>query len=163
MFVNVAAEHIVEFGQSQASVWLWWNVNISNNDRWNLAGQIEWAADYGEDVPDEASRNATKWRYSWGHTISCWSWSTLHRLWFYRPRLFCLSVKQLSDFYQQKADAGCTSRAFKHPGHDVTRTWRLAVNLDWLHIWFRAGHRWWHSPKCLDAASRSLGEPWLHT
>ncbi len=29
----------------------------------------------------------------------------------------------------QKAGAGCTSRAFKHPGHDVTRTWRLAVNL----------------------------------
>ncbi len=28
----------------------------------------------------------------------------------------------------QKADAGCTSDAFKHPGHDVTRTWRLAVN-----------------------------------
>ncbi len=22
-------------------------------------------------VPDEASRNATEWRYSWGHTISC--------------------------------------------------------------------------------------------
>ncbi len=38
----------------------------------------------------------------------------------------------------QTAGAGCTSRAFKHPGHDVTRTWRLAVNFDWLHIWFRA-------------------------
>ncbi len=46
----------------------------------------------------------------------------------------------------QKAGAGCTSRAFKHPGHDVTRTWRLAVNFDWLHIWLRAGHRWWRSP-----------------
>ncbi len=33
MFVNVAAEHIVKFGQSQASVCLWWNVNSSNNDR----------------------------------------------------------------------------------------------------------------------------------
>ncbi len=46
----------------------------------------------------------------------------------------------------QKAGAGCTSRAFKHPGRDVTRTWRLAVNFDWLHLWFRAGHRWWRSP-----------------
>ncbi len=46
----------------------------------------------------------------------------------------------------QKAGASCTSRAFKHPGHDVTRTWRLAVNFDWLHIWFRAGQRWWRSP-----------------
>ncbi len=52
----------------------------------------------------------------------------------------------------QKADAGCTSRAFKHPGDDVTRTWRLAINFDWLHIWFRAGLRWWRSPKRLDAA-----------
>ncbi len=26
------------------------------------------------------------------------------------------------------------------------RTWRLAVNFDWLHIWFRAGQRWWRSP-----------------
>ncbi len=33
VFVNLAAEHIVEFGQSQASVYLWWNVNSSNNDR----------------------------------------------------------------------------------------------------------------------------------
>ncbi len=32
VFVNVAAEHIVEFGQSQASVCLWWNVNSSDND-----------------------------------------------------------------------------------------------------------------------------------
>ncbi len=32
VFVNVAAEHIVEFVQSQASVCLWWNVNSSNND-----------------------------------------------------------------------------------------------------------------------------------
>ncbi len=29
----------------------------------------------------------------------------------------------------QQAGAGCTSRAFNLPGHDVTRTWRLAVNL----------------------------------
>ncbi len=48
--------------------------------------------------------------------------------------------------WMTKADAGCTSRAFKHPGHDVTRTWRLAINFDWLHIWFRAGQRWWRSP-----------------
>ncbi len=33
VFVNVAAEHIVEFGQNQASVCLWWNVNSSNNDQ----------------------------------------------------------------------------------------------------------------------------------
>ncbi len=34
VFVNVSAGHIVEFGQSQASVCLWWNVNSSDNDRW---------------------------------------------------------------------------------------------------------------------------------
>ncbi len=67
-FVNVAAEHIVEFGQSHASVCLWWNINSNNNDRLNLAGQIEWPAD---NVLDEASRNAMGWRYSWGLTISC--------------------------------------------------------------------------------------------
>ncbi len=33
VFVNASAEHIVEFGQSQASVFLWWNVNGSDNDR----------------------------------------------------------------------------------------------------------------------------------
>ncbi len=33
MFVNVAAELIVKFRQSQASVCLWWNVNRSNNNR----------------------------------------------------------------------------------------------------------------------------------
>ncbi len=33
VFVNVSAEHIVEFGQSQASACLWWNVNSSDNDR----------------------------------------------------------------------------------------------------------------------------------
>ncbi len=27
VFVDVSTEHIVEFGQSQASVCLWWNVN----------------------------------------------------------------------------------------------------------------------------------------
>ncbi len=48
VFVNVSAEHIVEFGQSQASVCLWWNVNNRDNDRWNLAGKIEWVADNGE-------------------------------------------------------------------------------------------------------------------
>ncbi len=77
MFVNVAAEHIMKLRQSQASVCLWWNVNSRNNDQWNLAGQIEC-------------------RYSWGHTISCWSWNTLLHLWFYRPLLFCPSVKQKS-------------------------------------------------------------------
>ncbi len=34
VFVNVSAGHIVEFGQSQASICLWWNVNSSDNDRW---------------------------------------------------------------------------------------------------------------------------------
>ncbi len=38
VFVNVAIEHIMKLGQSQASVCLWWNVNSSNNDRLNLAG-----------------------------------------------------------------------------------------------------------------------------
>ncbi len=32
VFVDVAAKLIVEFGQSQASVCLWWNVNGSNDD-----------------------------------------------------------------------------------------------------------------------------------
>ncbi len=32
VFIDVAAELIVEFGQSQASVCLWWNVNGSNVD-----------------------------------------------------------------------------------------------------------------------------------
>ncbi len=48
MFVNVAAEPIMKFRQSQSSVCLWWNVNSSNKNRSNLAGQIEWAADNGE-------------------------------------------------------------------------------------------------------------------
>ncbi len=33
VFVDVSAKHIVEFGQSLASVCLWWNVNSSDNDR----------------------------------------------------------------------------------------------------------------------------------
>ncbi len=48
VFVDVSTEHIMEFGHSQASVSLWWNVNSSNNDWWKLPGQIEWAADNGE-------------------------------------------------------------------------------------------------------------------
>ncbi len=32
VFIDVAAELTVEFGQSQASVCLWWNVNSSNDD-----------------------------------------------------------------------------------------------------------------------------------
>ncbi len=32
MFVDISAEHIVEIGQSQASVCLWWNVDSSNDD-----------------------------------------------------------------------------------------------------------------------------------
>ncbi len=48
VFVDVAAKLIVEFGQSQASVCLWWNVNGSNDDRCKLPGQIKWAADNGE-------------------------------------------------------------------------------------------------------------------
>ncbi len=43
VFVDAAAELIVEFGQSQARVCLWWNVNGSSDDRWKLPGQIEWA------------------------------------------------------------------------------------------------------------------------
>ncbi len=48
MFVVISAELIVEIGQSQASVSLWWNVDGSNDDRCKLPGQIEWAADNGE-------------------------------------------------------------------------------------------------------------------
>ncbi len=32
MFVDLSAEHIVEIGQSQASICLWWNVDSSNDD-----------------------------------------------------------------------------------------------------------------------------------
>ncbi len=32
MFIDVAAELIVEFGQSQAGICLWWYVNGSNDD-----------------------------------------------------------------------------------------------------------------------------------
>ncbi len=66
-----------------------------------------------DNVLDEASRNAMGWRYSWGLTISCWSWSTLHHLWFYWPRLFCPSVKQKS--YQTALQRVC-------PG---TRAWAM--------------------------------------
>ncbi len=45
VYVYVSTEHIVEFRQSQASVCLGWNVNSSDNDRRNLPGQIEWAAE----------------------------------------------------------------------------------------------------------------------
>jgi len=38
VFVDVSTEHIVEFGQSQASVCLWWNVNSSSNNRRKLPG-----------------------------------------------------------------------------------------------------------------------------
>ncbi len=48
VFVNISTEHIMKFGQSQASVCLWWNVNSSNDDRCELPGQIEWAADNGQ-------------------------------------------------------------------------------------------------------------------
>ncbi len=48
VFIDVAAELVVEIGQSQASICLWWNVDGSNDDRCKLPGQIEWAADNGE-------------------------------------------------------------------------------------------------------------------
>ncbi len=32
MFIDVAAELIVEFGQSQAGICLWWYINGSNDD-----------------------------------------------------------------------------------------------------------------------------------
>ncbi len=38
MFVVISAEHIVEIGQSQASVSLWWNVNRSNDDLMKIPG-----------------------------------------------------------------------------------------------------------------------------
>ncbi len=48
VFIDVAAELVVEFGQSQASICLRWNVDGSNDDRCKLPGQVEWAADNGE-------------------------------------------------------------------------------------------------------------------
>ncbi len=48
VFIDVAAELVVEFGQSQASFCLWWNVNGSKDDLCKLPGQVEWAADNGE-------------------------------------------------------------------------------------------------------------------
>ncbi len=48
VFIDVAAELVVKFGQSQASICLWWNVDGSNDDRCKIPGQIEWAADNGE-------------------------------------------------------------------------------------------------------------------
>ncbi len=48
VFVDVAAELVVYFGQGQAGVCLRWNVNGSSDDRWELSGQIEWVADNGE-------------------------------------------------------------------------------------------------------------------
>ncbi len=41
VFVDVAAELIVEFGQIQVSVCLRWNVNGSNDDRCKFPGQLE--------------------------------------------------------------------------------------------------------------------------
>ncbi len=48
MFDNISAEHIVEFGQSHASICLWWYINGSNDDQCKFPGQIEGAADNGE-------------------------------------------------------------------------------------------------------------------
>ncbi len=48
VFVDVAAELVMEFGQSKASICLRWNVDGSNDDRYKLPGQVEWAADNGE-------------------------------------------------------------------------------------------------------------------
>ncbi len=39
---------------------------------------------------------ATEWRYFWGHTILVNHETHPHHLWFFRPRLFCPSVKQKS-------------------------------------------------------------------
>ncbi len=46
VFVDVAAELVVEFGQSQASICLRWDIDGSNDDRCKLPGQVEWAAFY---------------------------------------------------------------------------------------------------------------------
>ncbi len=48
MLVVISAELVMEFGQSQASICLRWNVDGSNDDRCKLPGQIEGAADNGE-------------------------------------------------------------------------------------------------------------------
>ncbi len=54
------------------------------DDRWNLAGQIEC-------------------RYSWGHTISCWSWNTLLHL------LVLLTSAVLSIHKTEKLSDGVTA------------------------------------------------------
>ncbi len=48
VFIDVATELIVEFGQSQPSICLWWNVDGSNDDRCKHPGEVEWAADNGQ-------------------------------------------------------------------------------------------------------------------
>ncbi len=100
MFVNVSTEHIVEFGQSKASVWLWWNVNSSSsNDRWwKLRGQIEWAADNGESSKwGEQERDRMEIFLGSHHFLLIMKHTPPPLV--YRPRLFCPSVKQktLSD------------------------------------------------------------------
>ncbi len=52
MLVNVAADHIVKFRQSQARVCLWWDVNGSSDDRGELAGVNR----MGRQIMDRCSR-----------------------------------------------------------------------------------------------------------
>ncbi len=91
VFVNISAEHIVEFGQSQASVCLWWNVNSSSNDRWKLLGQIEWAADNGEIFQ---IRRAGMRQNGDGVTPFLVDHETHSTTFGFTTRLFCPSVKQ---------------------------------------------------------------------
>ncbi len=48
MLVDVAAELVVKFGQSYASICLWWYIYGSDDDRCKLPEEVEWAADNGE-------------------------------------------------------------------------------------------------------------------
>ncbi len=48
VLVDVAAELVVKYGQSHASICLWWYIYGSDDDRCKLPGEVEWAADNGE-------------------------------------------------------------------------------------------------------------------
>ncbi len=81
-----------------------------------------------------------------------WTWlTTVNKT--HRNRSWLTHTESFAEW--QKADTSCTSRAFKLPGHDVTRRWRLAHRLDWLDIGFRAWYRWSRSPSIPRCSSSS--------
>ncbi len=74
----------------------WGNVDGSNDDRCKLPGQVEWAADNGEVF--QMRRAGTRQN---GDIPGVTPFLVNHEahsthLWFFRPRLFCPSVKQKS-------------------------------------------------------------------